>query len=172
MLKRGYLTITREVGGVIEGPSVYDLAKDSIEIIEMRHEVTHEYNALHGTMAGNRKHSPFVVIKEIDMTTPILNELCANGRKLNEVQLIYYREDGKSPKPVPYFSWTLTDAYIVSVKPIPPRELGKLYEEYEDLLEEVSFSYQHLKWEHHAHRAPNLKDVPYVSTKDAWRGVG
>jgi type VI secretion system secreted protein Hcp len=171
MLKRGFLTITRKTGGVIEGPSVYQLAKNSIEVIEMRHEVSHEYNVTLGTLSGNRKHSPFAIIKEIDMTTPLLNDICAKGLALSDVKLDYYREDGKSPQPVPYFSWTLTDAYIVSVKPIPPRELGGLYDEYEDLLEEVSFAYQHITWEHHAHLAPNLKNVPNVSAGDKWSGV-
>ncbi|MFQ6043333.1 MAG: hypothetical protein ACE5PV_20970 [Candidatus Poribacteria bacterium] len=52
MLKIGYLTINSERSGTVQGPSVYKLAPDTIEILEVRHEVSHEYNAKHGDTDG------------------------------------------------------------------------------------------------------------------------
>ena len=45
MLKIGYMTITPESTGTpIEGPSVYKEAPDTIEVVDIEHEVKHEYD--------------------------------------------------------------------------------------------------------------------------------
>lgn len=172
MLKIGYLTINSERNGWVKGPSVYKLAPDTIEILEARHAVTHEYNPMHGTIAGDRKHEPFVIVKAIDIATPILNEMCVNGERILDMTLQYYVQDGTGPDPVPFYSWRLTDAYVISVKPIPVREMGREFEEAYDLLEEVSFAYQHIEWHHYAHRAPDgIKSLPDIMQEDAWVGA-
>jgi type VI secretion system secreted protein Hcp len=169
MLKIGYLTINSEVNGPVPGPSVYKLAPDTIEVLEVRHEVRHDYNAKHGTVDGDRKHSPFVVIKSVDMTSPTLNKICCDGERILDMTLQYFVQDGQSPDPVPYFSWKLTDAYITSVKPIPARTLSEEVNQSYDLLEEVSFSYQKIEWHHYAHRAPSgIKDLPDIIQVDSW----
>lgn len=173
MLKIGYLTINSERSGTIQGPSVYKQSPDTIEVLEARHEVAKEYNPMHGTVSGDRKHQPFTIVKSLDMASPLLNEMCCNGERILDLTLQYYVQDGSGPDPVPFYSWTLRDAYIVSVKPIPVRELGSEFEESYDLLEEVSFSYQNIEWHHYAHRAPDgIKDLPDIMQSDSWSGTG
>mgnify|MGYP001607207400 FL=1 len=172
MLKIGYLTINSERNSWVKGPSIYKLAPDTIEIVQVQHEVTHEYNAQHGSTDGDRKHQPFVVLKAIDMASPILNEMCCNAERITDMTLQYYVQDGQSPSPVPFYSWTLKDAYIISVKPVPPRDYGTDVEEQYDLLEEVKFSYQHIEWHHYAHRAPTgVKNLPDIIQEDSWAGL-
>ena len=50
MLKTGYMFVTPQATGTpIFGPSVDPLAVDSIEVVDIEHKVSHEYDANHGT---------------------------------------------------------------------------------------------------------------------------
>ena len=173
MLKIGYMTITPETtGSPIVGPSVYSVAPDTIEIVDIEHTVAHEFDTQHGTPSGDRKHGPLKVIKATDCTSPILYTMCCNAEMCTEVKAQYFVQTGSGPLPVEYFSWTLTNAYIVSVRQIPARELGSSHEEQYDLLEEISFAYQQIEWHHYAHRAPiGLKDLPEEIQMDAWSSL-
>lgn len=172
MLKIGYLTIVSESRGDVKGPSVYSMAPDTIEILDVQHRIRHEYDEQHGTPSGDRHHEPFMVVKAVDMTTPTLCEMCANAELITEAKLQYYIQIGSSTDPVEFFSWTLTNAYITHVRQIPAMELGGVYAEQYDLIEEVAFSYQTINWLHHAHRSPiGLKDLDQVPGADSWSSI-
>jgi type VI secretion system secreted protein Hcp len=172
MLKRGYLFINAETHGEVKGPSTYKLAPDAIEVLEVRHEVSREYTALHGTVSGDRQHAPFIIVKAIDMASPILNEMCCNAERITDMTLHYFIQDGSAPDPVPLYDWKLTDAYVLSVKPIPGRILGGDFADMEDLMEEVSFVYQRIEWHHYPHRAPDgIKQLPDIIQEDSWSGI-
>ena len=170
MLRIGYMTMTPETtGSPIPGPSVYIMAADTIEVVDIEHRVTHEYDQQHGTTSGDRHHSVFTVYKAVDLTTPLMYTMCCNAENFTEVKIQYYIQVGNIPEPVEFFSWTLTNAYITEVRQIPARELGGPFADQYDLLESVSFSYQQISWEHYAHRAPiGLKDLPAEIQADAW----
>ncbi len=169
MLKIGYMTVTGEIEGQLAGPSVYKLAPDTIEIVDIEHKVTREYDAAHGSLAGDRHHVPFTVYKAVDSTSPILYKMCCQAEQITEVKIQYYIQVGNAPDPVEFFSWTLQEAYVTEVRQIPARELGGEFADAYDLLESISFSYQHIFWEHFAHRAPiGLKDLPAVVHEDSW----
>jgi type VI secretion system secreted protein Hcp len=170
MLKFGYLTIVSEASGeAIAGPSVYSMAPDTIEVLDVQHKIKHEYDQNHGTPSGDRHHEPFMIVKAVDVTTPTLCEMCANAELITSAKLMYYVQAGGSPEPVEFFSWTLTNAYITHVRQVPFMELSGEYAEQFDLLEEVAFSYQQITWEHYAHRAPiGLKELDAVVAQDSW----
>ena len=173
MIRFGYLTITRETTGeAVTGPSVYSMAPDTIEVLDCQHTVRHEYDEQHGVMSGDRKHEPFLIVKEVDVTTPILCDMCTKAELCTEVKLEYYIQVGNSPEPVNFFTWKLTNAYIAHVRLIPCMELPVEYSDQFDLLEEVAFTYQQIQWEHHAHRAPQgLKDLDQQISADAWSSI-
>jgi type VI secretion system Hcp family effector len=170
MLKIGYMTITPETtGSPITGPSVYKMAPDSIEVVDIEHKVTHEYDQQHGTPSGDRHHSVFTAYKAVDLTSPLLYAMCCNAELCTEVKIMYFVQVGNSPDPVQFFSWTMKNAYITEVRQIPARELGGEFAEQYDLLESISFSYQEISWEHYPHRAPiGLKELEAVVQQDAW----
>jgi type VI secretion system secreted protein Hcp len=169
MLKIGYLTIEGEASGVVTGPSVYSMAPDTIEVLDVQHMVTHEYDQNHGTPTGDRHHQPFMIVKAVDVTTPTLCDMCTKAELILSAKLMYYVQTGASPDPVEFFSWTLTNAYITHVRQIPAMELGGEYAEQYDLLEEVAMSYQQMEWQHYQHRSPiGLKDLEQKITADAW----
>lgn len=170
MLKIGYMTITPETSGApMPGPSVYRMAPDTIEVVDIEHYVTHEYDQQHGSTSGDRHHTVFTVYKAVDLVTPLLYTMCCNGEMFTSVLLQYYVQVGNVPDPVKFFSWKLTNAIITSVRQIPARELGGPFADQYDLLEAVDFAYQEIEWEHFAHRAPiGLKDLPQEIQADAW----
>ena len=173
MLKIGYMFITPETtGSPLVGPSSYSMASDSIEVVEIQHEVNHEFDRQHGTPSGDRHHSPFIIYKAVDFVTPVLYTMCCNAELCTEVKIQYFVQVGHLTESVPFFSWTLRNAYIVRVRQIPPRELGSEFEEQYDLLEELSFSYQEIEWQHYAHRAPiGLRDLPTEVQSDSWSSI-
>jgi type VI secretion system secreted protein Hcp len=173
MLKLGYMTITPEsTGTAIVGPSVYSAAQDTIEVLDIQHKVSYEYDRQHGTPSGDRHHDPFVIYKAVDCVTPTLYVMCCNAELCTEVAIQYYIQVGNQPAPVEFFSWTLTNAYIIEVEQIPAAKLGSAFEAQYDLVEKISFTYQQIEWHHFAHRAPvGLKDLPDVIQADAWSSI-
>ena len=172
-VKIGYMTVTPEsTGAPVKGPSVYENVEDdgkhSVEIVDIEHTVTHEYDKQHGTPSCDRHHSVFTVYKSVDCVSPLLYTMCCNAELCTEVLIQYFVQAG-APPAVPFFSWTLTNAYITEVRQIPARELGGDFADQYDLLEAVSFAYQAIEWSHSAHRAPiGLKDLPQEIQQDAW----
>ena len=170
MLKIGYMTVTPETtGSPIPGPSVYKMAADSIEVVDIEHKVTHEFDMQHGSPSGDRHHSVFTAYKAVDCTSPLFYVMCCNAELLTEVKIQYFVQVGNQTDPVEFFSWTLKNAYITEVRQIPARELGGEFATQYDLLESISYSYQDIEWEHFAHRAPiGLKDLPAEVQGDSW----
>ena len=173
MLKIGYMFVTPETtGSAIVGPSVYSMAPDSIEVVDIQHKVTHEFDQQHGTPSGDRHHEPFVIYKAVDCVSPTLYAMCCNAELCTEVKIQYFVQVGNQAEPVPFFSWTLKNAYIIRVRQIPARELGGEFEAQYDLLEEIAFSYQEIEWKHDAHRAPiGLKELPTEIQSDSWSSI-
>ena len=171
-IRIGFLSITPEsTGEPVTGPSVSPQAPGTIEVLEMQHQLTHEYDSVHGAPSGDRKHEPLLITKEVDVATPLIYSMCVNADLLTEVKLDYYIQVGNSPDPVPFFSWTLNNAYVVSVRSIPATSMSAEFSERYDLLEEVAFAYQQITWEHHAHRHPaGLVDLDQQIQADAWGG--
>jgi type VI secretion system Hcp family effector len=173
MLTIGYATITPEsTGSPIVGPSVYKMAADTIEIVDLEHKVTHEYDMQHGTTSGDRHHSAFTIYKAVDCVTPTLYVMCCNAELCTEVKIQYFVQVGNQTDPVEFFSWTLKNAIITEVRQIPARELGGEFAEQYDLLESISFAYQDIEWHHYAHRAPiGLKELPEEIQEDSWSPI-
>jgi len=141
-IRIGFLSITPEsTGEPVTGPSVSSQAPGTIEVLEMKHQLTHEFDSVHGAPSGDRKHQPLYITKEVDVATPLIYSMCVNADLLTEVRLDYYIQIGNTPDPVPFFSWVLNNAYVVSVRSIPATEMSLEFSDRYDLLEEVAFAY-------------------------------
>lgn len=168
-LRKGFMTITGEIQGTLVGPSSSIEAPESIEIVDIEHQVSHEYNPTLGVQTGDRHHSELSIYKEVDLTTPALYQMCCTAERLTEVKIQYYVQTGGSMEAVEFFSWTLEDAIVTQVRQIPARELGGEFAEQYDLMEAVSFSYQHMTWDHYAHRAASgMVDLTATTAADSW----
>lgn len=169
-IRIGFLTLTDRNDGEIVGPSVS--RPGTIEILEMKHQVAHDFDPVHGRASGDRKHQPMLLTKEVDLVTPLLCALCMSGETMNAAKLDYYVQTGETRNDVPFFSWTLFDVAVVSVRCIPATEIAEEFSDRYDLLEEVGFTYQRIEWLHHAHLHLGQLDLDQVIEEDGWAEVG
>ena len=143
--------------GDIEGGCTVADREGSIEVLEFHHEVRIPTDPDTGALTATRKHEPFVITKEFDAATPVLNKACASGKTLVSVKLSWYRinDQGKEEE---YFRHILFNVKIVSVKPIIKDIKEKAKEKYGHL-EEVAMRYAKIQWEYLDGN---------ISTQDVW----
>ena len=96
-------------------------------------------NPQDGLPTGKRKHAPITIIKEIDKSSPILNQALVTGEQFSNVIFKYYRISQQGHEEH-YFTQTLEDAAIISISTKMPKTYLKKNEAFGDL-EMVSFCY-------------------------------
>jgi len=142
----GYMWITDDQGNQVKGNVKVQGREHSMEVLSCQHEVRIPTDVDTGRLTGTRKHEPFVIVKEFDAGTPILNKACASGKTMNQVKLSWYRINEKGAEEE-YFRHTLTNAKVVSVKPIVDDVKAPDKEKYGHL-EQVAFRYDKIQWEY------------------------
>ncbi len=169
MLRIGYMTIEGAQSGLVFGPSVRPFAMESIEIVDIEHEVSHDVDPTHGIVSGDLHQTPLTVYKAVDCATPILYQMATTEEEVEVIIRYFVRSEGSD---VEFFGWTLEGARITKVRQIAGRELGDDFEEKDDLLEAISFAYQNITWEHFAHVAQgNPEQLPAVMHQYSWAGT-
>lgn len=140
----GYLWLKDGQGNDIKSAVKVKGREGSAEIYSFHHEVYIPTDEHTGNLSGTRKHTPFVITKQFCSATPVLNKACCSGQNLKEVKLSWYRIDD-SGKEQEYLRQLLTNAKVVSVKPLVKDIKDKTKEHYGHL-EEVAFRYEKIQW--------------------------
>jgi type VI secretion system secreted protein Hcp len=96
-----------------------------------------------GLPVGQRIHKPYTVTKHKDKSSPKLFQACCSGETCSVV-FDYYRitPEGKEEK---YFTITLDNAIIVSLREFTPLTFLEENKQYRDM-EEVMFTYEKIVW--------------------------
>jgi type VI secretion system secreted protein Hcp len=141
-----YMWIKDEQGSDIRGPVKIKGRENSIEVLSFTHEVRIPTDPDTGALTAIRKHEPFIITKEFDAATPILNKACASGKTLQSVKLSWYRINEKGQEEE-YFRHMLHQVKVVSVKPIVHNIKEKGLER-QSHLEEVAMRYEKIQWEY------------------------
>jgi len=126
------------------------------------HNITIPRDPLSGQPSGQRVHSPVVVTKLLDKSSPLLMSALVTGERLDTVEIRQYRTnvDGKLEL---FYTTVLTDAIVIDISPDAPHVMGEMERDVAPL-EHVSFSYRKITWRH---------DVASTSAEDDWRkGIG
>ena len=126
------------------------------------HNITIPRDPLSGQPSGQRVHSPFVVTKLLDKSSPLLMSALVTGERLDTVELKQFRTnvDGKLEH---FYTVLLTDAIVIDISPDAPHSFGEMERDVAPL-EHVSFSYRKIRWTHEA---------AGTSSEDDWRkGIG
>jgi len=89
-------------------------------------------DASSGMTTGKRMHKPFVIMKEVDKTSPLLKEACASGQHFAEVD-VDVAASGKT------MHYKLTDVFISAVNATSMSGGG------ERPTESISFTYQKIE---------------------------
>ena len=142
MAMKGELTVKNHEGTQLEGPR----ENGSSLVFEYEHKVYLPFDTEENKIQGSRRVGAFTLMKDVDKLTPQLYEMVEKGRTCKEVIITLYRinEEGDEK---PYFTYTLQDAKIVSVKNYMP---STKYLENENVghLEKVEFLAKKFTWEY------------------------
>ncbi len=139
-----HLELEGEKQGKIEGSCDMKGREGTILVYAMNHEIHIPRDPQSGLASGKRIHGPLTILKEYDKSSPKLYQALSQGEHMKNVKIKWYRI---SPKGIEehYFTHTLENAIVVSIKPYMPIAFLAENEPYRHM-EEVSFTYEKIKW--------------------------
>lgn len=131
-----YLSLKGETQGDIIGSVTENGHEDSIEVLSYSHSIISPRDAASGLPTGKRQHSPLVITKQIDRSTPLLYQALIMNEELTTWKLEFWKisQTGKSEM---FYSIEL---YKASIAEISPR--GSNF----GSTEHVAFCYQKITW--------------------------
>jgi len=131
-------------GADIKGSVDVQDREGSIEIIGFSHGLNLPVDNSTGKITGSRSHSPLMIEKEFDSSTPYLYKAVATGQTLKSAEIRFYQID-YSGQEVCYFIITLEDVKITGVNPVMPNT--KLMGDTRiNHMESVSLLYSKITW--------------------------
>jgi type VI secretion system secreted protein Hcp len=132
-----YLTLKGQKTGDIKGSVVQKGREGRIAVIAVSHEIMSPRDPQSGLPTGQRMHKPFVFTKELDRSTPLLNQILCTNENLTEAVFSVFGP-GKGEGDVLLYTVKLTNANIASVA-MKVNADGKL-------VQEVALTYQKIEW--------------------------
>jgi len=139
-----YLTLKGQKQGAIQGGATQKGRENRIVVIAYTHEIKAPVDAATGGPSGRRQHGLFTITKEVDKSTPLLQQALATNENLPEFELQCWRA---SPAGVEqqYYTIRLTNARVVGIRQQMPNTASPELRRVETY-EEVSFTYQTITW--------------------------
>ena len=126
------------------------------------HNITIPRDPLSGQPSGQRVHSPIIVTKLFDQSSPLLYNALVNGETLTKVELKFWRINYEG-SPEHFITIELEDAVIVDIQSGTSMESGELTSQVAPI-ENISFAYRSIIWTH---------EISSTTGQDDWRkGVG
>jgi type VI secretion system secreted protein Hcp len=126
---------------LVKGNSKIKGREDSIDILNINHNVILPFDSNIGKITSPRKHSPFAILKKIDSSSPILQKACCNGQVFNNANIsLYTVTDGGDEQE--YYRYELENVIVVGIAPLINTQSDQFH------LENVAFSYQTIKWQY------------------------
>ena len=130
--------IYMQIDGV-KGESTDTDHKDWIELLSFNHAITQPASATAASAGGGTtarsQHSDFSISKFVDLASPLLYQLCSNGKHVKSVNIEMMRASGD--KRVKYMVVAMTEVVISHVAPSGGSDFPS---------EAVSFNYGTIKW--------------------------
>ena len=138
-----YMRITGTTLGEIEGSCNMIGREGSIIIYGFGHNIKIPTDPTSGLPSGKRIHVPLQILKEIDKSTPLLNQALCAGEHLNG--RIWFYRIGSEGNEEHYYTIEFEDALITKVAPSLPTVFLPENERYR-LMEIVTFTYKKIRW--------------------------
>lgn len=139
-----YLTLQGAKQGKIEGSCEVEGHKGKILIQSVDHQVELPKNPQTGLPSGKRQHLGMNVTKEIDKSSPKIQQALCSGEQLSEVMLEFFHitKEGKEEK---YYTIKLINAAVVSTRTWMPnclqKENGPMGH-----MEDIGMTYEKIVW--------------------------
>ena len=148
MALNAYLQLKGQKQGAIKGSVIQRGQEGKIMVIAVSHEIISPRDPQSGLPTGKRMHKPFIITKELDMSSPLLYNVLVNNENITEWKLQFWAPQTKTGgmgQEIQNYTITLTNANIMDIKFVMPNnkhpELSKFTE-----YEEVAFTYQKIAW--------------------------
>lgn len=126
--------------GDIKGGSVDMTHYEWIEALYVGYGISQAAIGRTGKVSGKPDFSQVTLVKDVDQATPFLAVACAEGRKIEQVDVHFTQ--ALPDRRGTYLRMTLHDVILVAVTPILVREGGRSIH-----VEEVSLQYGRVEWE-------------------------
>jgi len=149
MALNAYLTLTGQKQGLIKGSVTQKGREGKIMVIAAEHELLSPRDPVSGLALGKRQHKPFVITKEIDMSSPRLYAALVGNEGFSNWELQFWAAStsavGSVGAEVMRYSVRLGNAAIVDIRFHMLNNKNPELAHYAEF-EEVAFSYQTIEW--------------------------
>jgi type VI secretion system secreted protein Hcp len=112
-----YIWLNDESGNPVKGSSTVQGRENSIEAIDLQHEIFMPTDKNTGGLTGVRIHSALTYVASIDASVPILLDACARGKALQSAKMVFYDINTQGSEGE-YYRIELQNARVTSVKTI------------------------------------------------------
>lgn len=112
----GNMWLYDDGGALIKGGCDVQQREYSIEFKGFHHNLSTPTDNLTGKPTGKRIHSPMMIVKEFDYSSPYLYKAVATGQALQKAELKFYKINDAGLE-AEYFNILLEGVRIVSVSP-------------------------------------------------------
>jgi type VI secretion system secreted protein Hcp len=151
MALNAYLSLSGQKQGQIKGSVTQKGREGKIMVIAAEHQVLSPRDAASGLAMGKRQHKPFVITKEIDLSSPRLYTALVSNETITDWELQFWAPKGIGASAgaagveIMRYSVRLTQAAICDIRfhmlNNKNPELARYAEH-----EEVAFTYQKIEW--------------------------
>ncbi len=149
MALNAYMTIKGQKQGNINGSVTQKGRENSILVHSYSHEIVSPRDPASGLPTGKRMHKPFVIVKEIDKSSPLLWMALVNNENLTTCQVQFFAPGiavgAMAGLERQIYTITLTNASIADIRESMPSNVDPSQVRL-PLQEEVSFTYQKIQW--------------------------
>ncbi|MDB5133784.1 MAG: type secretion system effector, Hcp1 family [Mucilaginibacter sp.] len=145
-----YVSIDGTKTGVFKGNAVTEGNEGKIECIGFRYSVAVPHDVSSGRSSGKRQQSPFVIIKNIDYSTPQLLQAAYNNETLKTVTIEFTKKSADGRQTIAY-RVTLKNASISLISQYggtASADNGVNLTNNGSLFEEVTFTFQDIQSDH------------------------
>jgi len=130
-------------GALIKGGVDVQDREFSIEVRGFHHNLMIPTDNATGKVTGTRIHSPMLIVKEFDYSSPYLYKAVATGQNLTSAEIKWYKINDAGQE-AEYFNMLLEGVRVVSISPSMAAPDNKN----ENHMETVELRYERITWKH------------------------
>lgn len=138
-----YLWLKDDGGALIKGGVDVINRESSIEIKGFHHNLMIPTDNATGKVTGTRMHSPMLLVKEFDYSSPYLYKAVSTGQNLTSAEIKWYKINDAGQE-VEYFNMFLEEVRIVSISP----SMASPDNPNENHMETLELRYEKTTWKH------------------------
>ncbi|MCA1922396.1 Hcp family type VI secretion system effector [Buttiauxella noackiae] len=138
-----YLWLKDDGGALIKGGVDVKGREYSIEVKGFHHNLMIPTDNATGKVTGTRIHSPMLVVKDFDCSSPYIYKAVATGQNLESAEIKWYHINDAGQE-VEYFNMMLEGVRVVSISPT----MASPEDSNSNHLETVELRYEKITWKH------------------------